>query len=557
MLFSKEMPKSLQRLEEEIEVYESSLDSSGYDEELAQRIIQTKRKRNLLIPINQLPTELLIDIFGASIGKSSKRFERLRTIASVAWLWNSIVKRAPGLWAVLDSHVSTELFPIILRRAGDFPLTITMQESNVIYFSLDPDEEPEDRNTTFLKMVLPKLGRWKEAGLLFESSERNLLERLENPAPLLQRCILEASGFSRVPQVDLFQGQAPRLTEMTLERVPIRWNSNVFRNLRSLWMWGIMECGPTVEEVLQYILSSPCLEYFHLSGSGLSSSTLHQDISTVELPHLKSLNLSGLSSSSTQLLLSRIRAPALYRLIVQPNPPDASDDNQLLTFLNACLLHFSPTIYASISRTRCLRISASGPTGTISVSTPQDLEHNEGILMDFHHQPIILGLQLCLGLLLRNGSARPPISLVLDEVDSIPETHLLWIFDSEINEAVTEVEIRSFGDESFLPFLCKAKYLRGAARWPLPKLNKLHLSSGAAVSGEVVARLLRQRYAPDSGELSNTLTPGSQTRLIVETPDRLTSFDVEDTPVGSFDYDNLCSILGLEPVGENFQGYDY
>lgn len=546
--------KSLDNLEDKIEAYESSLASSKYDEDPAQRIIQSKRERNSLVPINQLPTELLIDIFGASIGKSSKRFEGLHTIASVAWLWNSIVKRAPQLWAVLDSHVSTALLPIILRRAGEFPLTITTQESNAIYLSIDPDEEQEDSNTTFLKMVLPKLGRWKEANLLLESSERDLLDRLEKPAPLLQRFNLEALGFWRVPQVDLFQGQAPRLTDMTLERVPVRWNSNIFRNLRSIWIWGIMECGPTVEEVLQYILSSPRLEYFHLSGSALSSSTLHQDISPVEIPHLRSLNLSGLSPSSTQLLLSCIRAPALYRLIVQPNRPDASDDNQLSTFLNACLLHFSPTIYSSISRTLCLLISVSGPTGAITVSTPQDLEHNEGILMDFYHQPIILGLQLCVGLLLRNGSARPPISLVLDEVENIPESHLLWIFDSEINDAVTEVEIRSYEDDSFLPFLCKAKYLHGVAKWPLPKLHRLHLSSGAAVSEEMVTRLLRQRYAPNLGELANTLTPGSQTRLSVETPDRLTSFDAEDTLIRSFD--NLVSILGAGVIRGYAQEYD-
>ncbi|KAG9044445.1 hypothetical protein FS837_008118 [Tulasnella sp. UAMH 9824] len=433
-----------------------------------------------------------------------------------------------------------------------------MQESNVIFCGLYPDdEEPEDKNTTFLKIVLPKLGRWKEASLLLESSEQDLLESLENPAPLLQRCNLEALSLWRVPQLDLFQGQAPRLTEMTLERVPVRWNSNIFRNLRSIWIWGIIECGPTVEEVLKYILSSPRLEYFHLSGSALSSSALHQDISPVETPQLKSLNLSGLSSSSTELLLSRIQAPALYRLIVQPKRPDAIGDNQLLTFLNACLLHFSPTICSTISRTSCLRISASGPTGTITFSLPQDLEHNEGILMDFYHQPIILGLQLCVGLLLRNGPARPPVSLILDEVDNTPESHLLWLFDSEINDAVAEVEIRNYGDESFLPFLCKAKYLRGVARWPLPKLKGLHLSSGAAVSGDTVTRLLRQRYAPNLEALANTLTPGSQTSLIVETPDQLTFFDAEDTPISSFDYYSLVSILGAGVIRGDVYGYDY
>ncbi|KIO16056.1 hypothetical protein M407DRAFT_48920, partial [Tulasnella calospora MUT 4182] len=82
--------------------------------------------RNSLVPIHRLPTELLIDIFYASLETNSNRFRGLKTIASVAWLWHNIVKWVPELWAVLESRTPAEHLPIFLRRAGNFPLRIKM-----------------------------------------------------------------------------------------------------------------------------------------------------------------------------------------------------------------------------------------------------------------------------------------------------------------------------------------------------------------------------------------------------------------------------------------------
>ncbi|KAG9040761.1 hypothetical protein FS837_000224 [Tulasnella sp. UAMH 9824] len=162
----------------------------------------------------------------------------------------------------------------------------------------------------------------------------------------------------------------------------------------------------------------------------------------------------------------------------------------------------------------------------------------------------MLGLRLCVELLLRNGPPHPPVSLILDDVDNLPESHLLWIFDSEINNAVAEVEIRSSGGDSFLPFLCKKTYLHGAVRWPLPKLKSLRLLHSFGDSGRVIAQLIKQRYTPDLGGLANTFTPGSQTPLIVETPDRLTFLDAVDIVSGSNDYYRLVRILGTGVVEE-------
>ncbi|KIO31997.1 hypothetical protein M407DRAFT_4723 [Tulasnella calospora MUT 4182] len=332
---------------------------------------QLARERNSLVPINRLPTELLIAIFDASLETFSDRFEALHTIASVAWLWSSIVKRAPGLWAVLYSK---------------------------------PD------GAAFLDMVLPKLARWKEAKLFLQSKRQAISETLgmlEKPAPLLRQF---------------------------------------------LSIWGIMENGPTVEDVFQWMVSSARLRSRHLSR------------------------------------------------------------------------------------------------GSIYVSTTPDVIPEKRILMEFYHQPVIAGLQFCFELLLQNVPFYRPISLVLVESNNVPASDLVWILDSEINDKVAEVDIRTSGDDPFLPFLCKARYLDGVAKWPLPKLKRLLLTRHAGISKGKLARLLRQRYAPDLERVAETLTPNSQSPLILEAPDQLTYLDIENTTLRHSDYDSLANIVGKHVV---------
>ncbi|KAG8892013.1 hypothetical protein FRC01_014395 [Tulasnella sp. 417] len=365
---------------------------------------------------------------------------------------------------------------------------------------------------------------------------------------------MEARRFWHSHQVELFQGQAPELTELSLQGVPIYWNSSIFRDLRSISIRSIVSSGPTVEEVFQWIASSPRLESFHLCGSTLSPGTVRQDILPVEMPYLKSLQLSQLLTSSTESILSRIRAPPLRKLVVQPAQAFATWAHWP-TFFDASLLHFSPTIVSSITHAQSLAISIYAPRARICVSTVQESDWNEGIKIDFDHPQGCSGLQSCLEPLLRNVPVCPQISLTIMALMNVPETDLLWILDSEVNDKVTEISIRNPADDSFLAFLCKARDQAGISKWPFPKLKRLLLPFSTDTSVERLASPLKERYAPDLGELSAALTSDPQPPLILEAPDRLSFLSVANTTFNRSEYDLLSNIVGPDvlqaPVRED------
>ncbi|KAG8894377.1 hypothetical protein FRC01_013005, partial [Tulasnella sp. 417] len=381
-----------------------------------------------------------------------------------------------------------------------------------------------------LDMVLPELARWEEGRLIFKYGQLDRRGSLERPAPLLKAFHLsyytriDDLSAQREPQVDLFQGHAPNLVELTIIRLPVRWNSAIFRNLLSIWIADISSNGPTVQEVLQFILSSPRLQSLSLGSVALSPGPFPQEILPIEIPHLKKLVCSNLSFSHTEFVLSRIRAPALRRLVVDPQIDGGCDP--LVGFFNAALLHLKPVITSSISNAQELRILVNGRAGIISVTTDGSFDRHEGIRLLFHHQPAITGLQLCLEFMLRNVPVCPLVSLFLNELHAIPESNLFWILDSEINDKVTELSIAILEDDSLLVFLCKARYLGGVAKWVLPKLRRLVLRSLGGVSNDRIASLLRHRYAPDPRELSTSLMSDPRSTTILEAPDRLELLDL-------------------------------
>ncbi|KAG8898448.1 hypothetical protein FRC01_010907 [Tulasnella sp. 417] len=156
------------------------------------------------------------------------------------------------------------------------------------------------------------------------------------------------------------------------------------------------------------------------------------------------------------------------------------------------------------------------------------------------------GLQRCLGPLLRNVSSCPPITLVVSQSGNVPESDHWWMVDSEINDKVTEIDIRASGEEVFLRFLCTGRLIDGVVKWPFPKLEQLRL--GELVSGARVIQFLKRRYTPDIEELARILVPAPQSPLILEMPDQLAILDVDDDIFDRGDYEAYLDIMGARDV---------
>lgn len=97
------------------------------------------------------------------------------------------------------------------------------------------------------------------------------------------------------------------------------------------------------------------------------------------------------------------------------------------------------------------------------------------------------------------------------------------MFDHEINDRVTEINMRKSGSSCFLSFLCTGRKVDGIWKWPFPRLKRLALPC-AGLSPQQAVSLIRQRYAPTSADFPKDLVPYSRDATF-ELVDRLKCLD--------------------------------
>ncbi|KIO31998.1 hypothetical protein M407DRAFT_19023, partial [Tulasnella calospora MUT 4182] len=403
---------------------------------------------------------------------------------------------------------------------------------------------PGEDDVTFLTIVFPRLARWKHARIELDGGSPSQLQYLEQPAPLLESFSMQIPDRGQRSQVNLFQGHCPSLSEIDISGLAIKWSSSIFQNVRSISIRDVWQHGPTVEEVLQLVGSSPRLKHFYISG--LSPSNQPLDIPPVEVPHLDSLSILYADASSTQHILSRIRAPTLTKLAVKPTLHQV-DSYHLPTFLDVGLRHFNRTIRSGIERAHSLCISIDWHGGIISVSTRHapgpGAPTNEDIMLDFYNKSNTKGLQLCLGLLLPSPTLCPPISLGITATNDIPESDLQWMLEGEINNKVTEISFEPPNNGAFLSFLCTGRNRGGTVKWPFPSVKTLNLPRG--ISGRDAVRLIRQRYAPAAKDFT-PIQPASSGGFVHEPVDPLSQLRVEGVGFNEIEYDRLVNIVGKD-----------
>ncbi|KAG8941404.1 hypothetical protein FRC04_004197 [Tulasnella sp. 424] len=82
-----------------------------------------RRQRNALIPINQLPSELLSAILIKSVSDNQPQgIKALQTLAQVAWQWWQTIKSDPNFWTHITPPM--ERVELQIRKAGILPLRL-------------------------------------------------------------------------------------------------------------------------------------------------------------------------------------------------------------------------------------------------------------------------------------------------------------------------------------------------------------------------------------------------------------------------------------------------
>ncbi|KAH9058274.1 hypothetical protein EDB87DRAFT_933890 [Lactarius vividus] len=312
---------------------------------LEESIQALRRRRNALVPISSLPTEVLVTIFSFlrvrvtllafKLGEKSEGPEWLR-VAHVCHQWREIALNQPLFWSHVDfTTVSSVGAAEMLARAETVPLQL---EARIPIGHWD-----EARFGAFQEELQKHVSHISHLGISAAPSHlRKTLGGLASPAPTLEFLSLSGEECQNrrmrepafVPDT-LFDGSAPRLSSLELWHCNISWKSPFLRGLKHLEIRTPFE-RPTLSVWLDALDEMSQLKTLTLHGA---SPIAPPGASLLSGRHvtLPSLTLFEMSSAARDcgLALAHLILPALTSLCLVVNScrGDGSDIQKILPYV--------------------------------------------------------------------------------------------------------------------------------------------------------------------------------------------------------------------------------
>ncbi|TFK66774.1 hypothetical protein BDN72DRAFT_880062 [Pluteus cervinus] len=280
--------------------------------ELLEQIRQLRDRRNSLVPINRLPVELLVRIFSLAqdLENAEKdNFYNWVVVTHVSRHWRSIALQEGSLWRdiIYRQRLDTQRWSMeSFHRSGSWNLSVHA----VLRYSYEVD---------MISSILSQMHRIQSidcSGILGLSKIQNLVQQLEQPAPLIEEVKLR--NISDTQSISLFSGVAPRLSSLSLLATAIVWDSDglMFHNLTKLELSSIpTPIRPQLDEILNLLSHTRHLESLYLSGA-FSVTETSESSEFIHLPALSSIFI-GASESECIPLLSSITFPASVQVDVR------------------------------------------------------------------------------------------------------------------------------------------------------------------------------------------------------------------------------------------------
>lgn len=294
------------------------------------RIIRLKNRRNQLVLFRRLPAELVYSIFNAALlgseedaGHSMDHYERLRTLRLVCKYWESFIDGTPSFWTRVLPRQSARWVDFVLRRSRGLPVSISYDSWS-----------PYARDPNVLLRIAKQGHRVKDFCLIDLEGHFSLSllsPFFKSPAPLVETFELchRASylpGFHSEPIINLFEGQAPKLTSMYLDGASVDLSQFSLaalqvvqlRNLPSVW----------VSHLLAFFASSPNISDVRIEGGRCFplSDSQATDQQPVNLNSLKHLELNDIGMDIMSQLFQHTCLPPTAVVRLRParpheNPP--------------------------------------------------------------------------------------------------------------------------------------------------------------------------------------------------------------------------------------------
>lgn len=204
--------------------------------------------------------------------------------------------------------------------------------------------------------ALLEVSRAREVILSSGIVQRLVLPLQDRPAPLLETLSLSQAVLYCAMPDDLFAGETPKLTALTMKRTELRWSSALLRPaLRHLEVWDVQkESLPSMNQVLDVLETMHDLQTLILVRAlpeghdidgvqvRLGGFAFEDADRVVTLPALRKLHLGGQMSQCTTLI-GHLSIPPNSQVELECTPsPDFPDAPPPVAILEAVLAsHFS------------------------------------------------------------------------------------------------------------------------------------------------------------------------------------------------------------------------
>ncbi|KAG8929778.1 hypothetical protein FRC01_003773 [Tulasnella sp. 417] len=259
--------------------------------------------------INQLPIELLLQIFECALGSwyydySSIYYRHLCRLSRVCARWYSIVQHSSQLWTRVPGVLKEEGLRKVLERSSGKLIDIEYNPARGRY--------PGGCITTFFDILSSVSGRWRTLILRTDALDDRTREFLQLPAPNIEQLSFEAYQWPGrgLEDVEFLGGNCPNLQNIHISRAKCQWSQAIFQGLESLKLSEVsFDSVAPILDIIRPLIQLKKLEIDDCDISG----DVPANTQPVSLPNLQFLRLAFDNDdgviTATEQFLSRISSP--------------------------------------------------------------------------------------------------------------------------------------------------------------------------------------------------------------------------------------------------------
>ncbi|KAG9044883.1 hypothetical protein FS837_007358 [Tulasnella sp. UAMH 9824] len=266
------------------------------------RATQNLRDRNALLPVHQLPVEVLARILeGAVDGETYRYYRQLTLLRGVCYRWQEVVDDTPWLWTRIRGGDSIRLVEEALKKSSTHPLDVSVRSQ--FYFQ-------PDKLAAFFEKLEPHLNRLKTvdvtySGVSLSEDWFTTIKLFTSPQPSLERFSLSNEYFQRdLSELTLFANHAPRLKDLQLEKLCIDCRGAGFGRLSSLTLSVVTVSS--LKDLLGTISRCGSLLFLRLDQIFFQNGEDDPPPQRISLPVLRNLSLGDLRLTVKERLLRDI-----------------------------------------------------------------------------------------------------------------------------------------------------------------------------------------------------------------------------------------------------------